>query len=105
MSGTEPVRKRKKLEIYKYLDVSTSHVMESDLAELKRRDCPIVAYPYPEGVWVHVTPDKVTAAGLQALGFSEGFAKVYVAAQKADCYFIRFDCDGMEYEQFPVYEW
>jgi len=100
----KPTCSRKALVFGKFLDVSTGHVMREDLAELRRSACPITSYPYTEGVWVHVSPD-VTAKALPQLGFSEGFTQVYLAAQKAKCWFIRLDCDGYEYDRFPRYNW
>lgn len=99
-----PVLKRRQLQFGKFLDVSTGHVTQKDFKLLKRDDCLITSYPYLEGCWVHVAKD-VTKGNLLRLGFSEGFIMAYLAAKEAVCWFIRFDCDGFEYERFPTYEW
>jgi len=97
---------KKALQFYKYLDISTGHVMEADLQNLEHDDCPITAYPYEEGCWVHVDNNgETTFNGLLRLGFSEGFAKVYMAAVAAKCQWIKFDCDGWQYERFEHYDW
>jgi len=100
-----PVLKRRWLHFGKFLDISTGHVTKRDLRLLKKDDGMLTAYPYAEGCWVHVSPDIKSEASLCKLGFSEGFAEVYLAAKEAGCWFIRFDCDGYTYEQFPTYRW
>jgi len=100
-----PVLKRRQLQFGKYLDISTGHMARHDLELLKEDDGPLTVYPYAEGYWVHVSVGIKNEAVLRKLGFSEGFAKVYLAAVLAKCWFIRFDCDGYTYERFPTYEW
>jgi hypothetical protein len=99
-----PVLKRRQLQFGEFLDVSTGHVTQKDFKLLKRNDCPITSYSYPEGCWVHVA-EAVTRAHLRRLSFSAGFAAVYLAAKEQRCWFIRFDCDGFMYERFPTYRW
>jgi hypothetical protein len=101
----QPVLKRRQLQFGKYLDISTGHMADRDMELLKKDDGPLAVYPYTEGYWVHVSPDIKNEAALCKLGFSEGFAKVYLAAKRAGCWFIRFDCDGFMYERFLAYEW
>lgn len=105
MSNNNP-SVRKKLWFGKYLDISTCHIMEADLKKLERDDSPITSYPYEEGCWVYVDNNgETTLNGLLRLGFSRGFAEVYMAAVAAKSQWIKLDCDGWEYEQFKHYDW
>lgn len=100
--------KKEKLTTPKFLDISTGHVTQEDMVRLEKPESGLTVYPFEYGNWVHVSqdhPSDITPKALKALGYSEGFVKVYLAARKAGCWFIKFDQDGDEYEQFEQYEW
>ena len=96
--------KQKRLRFGKYLDITTGHVTRADMGKLERDDCPLVAYPYNEGCWVHIA-DDVTRNDLERLGFSEGFCGVFVMVRAASCQFIKLDCDGWQYAGLKHYDW
>ena len=99
---------KSKLVTPKFLDCSTGHVTERDMGLLAKDDCQLVTYQFEYGTWVHVLQDKpygFTPKTLKALGFSDGFIKVYLAAREADCWFIKLDSDGETYEQFEHFDW
>lgn len=105
MSKTN-LNSRKELWIGKYLDISTAHVTKEDDAKLAAEDCPICCYPYECGYWIYVDLNhEVHESDVPAMGFSQGFADVYMAARQAGCQWIKLDCDGYEYEQFKRYDW
>lgn len=96
--------KDQRLVYGRYLDISTGHMSLADRQLLETTQQPLTAYKYREGFWVHVSPN-VTGRYLRRWGFGRGFAKVYLAAKRAKCWFVRFDCDGTRYRQFPRYHW
>ncbi len=100
--------------ISKILDISTGHITENDNDLLGKEDCPVVAYPYgPEedqyGYLVCVKMDEEAFQTEVILskeyGFSESFIKIYKAAHAHGIEYVRFDRDGVEYEDIPIYNW
>ena len=99
---------KKALVTPKYLDISTGHVTHKDMVRLEKPESGLTVYPFEYGCWVSVSQDRpsdITPTVLEALGYSDGFVKVYMAARKAGCWFIKLDQDGETYEQFAQYEW
>lgn len=99
----------KKPYISKIVDMNMGHISQDDDKLLTQciddSNPPIVVYKYEEGYFIHMAwyPDLPKA--LQMNGFSEEFINIYTktAALKAD--FLRLDCDGVGYDDLPVFDW
>lgn len=92
--------------VFKYLDISTKHVTEEDMKKLAANDTnsEVIAYSYPEGVWVYVPPEFKTKELLDE-GFSLGFCGAILKAEKFDCPFLRIDADGTQHDDLLEYDW
>lgn len=47
-------------------------------------------------------PDE---ASMKAEGFSDAFINLLKLAKKSGCKFLQLDCDGVEYDDLPKFEW
>ena len=93
--------------IDKVLDVSTAHVLQSDVSLLNRDDSPLVAYEYQEGFFLssHLGDEDCNLDSLRKWGFSDAFLNIFDYARTNDIRWINLDSAGMVYEELPVFEW
>lgn len=94
--------------IFNYLDISTGHMTEEDDKLLKESEASLVVYSYEYGYFVHVPDLKTESSIIPAFrehGFSEAFSKIMEYAQGKGFAFVRFDSDGAEYEELPMFNW
>ena len=91
-------------EIHKVLVLSTSHLPQETLNNL---DCwsGVVVYPNEYGAFVWVPNQRDSElVSLNRLGPDELLA-VYHYARQLDCKYVKFDRDGPEVDNLPIYEW
>lgn len=97
--------------VYKYLDVSTAHISESDDSLLTHNSprCNLVNRPYEEGYWIYVPSDDEEFAELIKhlvdFGYSYGLISVMMKAHALQCMYVVLDCDGEEHEDLGVFDW
>lgn len=89
--------------IEKYLDCSTGHITWEDSMLLPRDFSPLTSYSYNFGMFVFTK--EVPRKDALKFGFSETLLDILEAGALQDCVFIRFDGDGMEYDELPTFEW
>lgn len=95
--------------IYRYLDISTGHITKND-AEALKEQCGIRgAYligTYDEG-WVLSLSETDDYEGDETFVdcYSPEFYQVLDYAKLQGCCLLRFDADGMEFPDFPTFEW
>lgn len=99
-----------KLYTNKVLDISTGHITENDNKLLTKDECPVSAYKFTYGFLVNVPHNiesvyKDTRKAIVVNGFSDAFQTVFELARKNQCDYIMFDCDGITYEDLPVFDW
>ena len=99
-----------KLEIEKYLVVSTGHITEEDMDRLDEEADDgsgesLVVLVYDEGVIVFVGTKEDMAKRAENRGFGEGLQKMLSLARKNDCQHLRLDSDGPTLEGYEVYDW
>lgn len=112
------------MPIYKYLDLSTAHITQTDSHLLDqyskmgdrslelRFDLRLIVRPHPYGMWIHVPVGQEAKEELTALaesltnaGFSPALMQIIIYAMSKDCYWINLDQDANEEEGLPTYEW
>lgn len=85
----------------RYLDVSTIHVLPEVLLALENDWYDnIVAYPYPEGVWVYAHDDYGCIEGTEAIKLWP----LFQYARSLGCDWIKLDADGMEHDELENFE-
>lgn len=99
-----------KIQTNKVLDISTGHITENDNKLLADEECPVSAYKFIYGFLVNVPHNleniyEETRKAIVITGFSDAFQTIYELARKNKCDYIMFDCDGITYEDLPVFEW
>ena len=110
----------KDLFIVKVLEACTSHITEEDDRLLKREDLSALAvydvkadktqFGYliytglEEGTSVQ-EEQSFTQASLKTAGFSDALYNLLSLARKAGCKFLQLDCDGVEYDDLPIFNW
>jgi len=91
--------------VWKYLDVSTSHVTPDDCDLLDRDELPLVVLPFDEGYWILVPIEEGFEDELLGAGGSRYLIDVLERAADLDCYWVKLDRDGNEYEDLRTYNW
>jgi hypothetical protein len=110
----------KDLFIVKVLEACTSHITEEDDKLLKcegQNDLAVydikggkVQYGYliytglDEGS-IREENQSFTQASLKAAGFSDALFNLLSLAKKSGCKFLQLDCDGVEYDDLPTFNW
>jgi len=110
----------KDLFIVKVLEACTSHITEQDNRLLKREDLADLAVydikggkvqfgfliytGLEEGTSVQ-EEQSFTQESLKAAGFSDALYNLLSLARKAGCKFLQLDCDGVEYDDLPTFDW
>lgn len=103
-------------DIYNYMDISTGHITSEDRdrldvdAELtvgRNGAQAFIVFKYPEGWFVHIPPDAdpTTDLELPANTYSDQVLKILEKASECDCCFVRFDADGLKYEDLEEFPW
>ena len=92
-------------EVNRVAVFSTAHMQESDKDKLETGDqATVVAYAYEYGFFVHLSPE-VTESSLMNDGFSASFTRIYFDALDEGMQFVRFDCDGLVYDDYRKFDW
>lgn len=110
----------KDLFIVKVLEASTGHITKEDDKLLRRDgqdDLAVydvkggkIRYGYliytglDEGS-IREEDSSFTKASLKAAGFSDALFNLLSLAKKAGCKFLQLDCDGVEYDDLPTFNW
>jgi hypothetical protein len=80
-----------------YLDISTAHIPD----HLLNGECECKIINYPEGAFFFV---PYMEDGVFIDNVPEELVDIFKYAFKNECGLVRFDCDGFEFEEFPVYD-
>lgn len=100
--------------ITRNFDVSTSHITAQDNVLLKKSvedpESPLVIYEYKEGYFIYVPTDnnefdETEGSCIQEHGFSEALVNLLRESARLGCKYLQLDCDAVEYENFPTFEW
>jgi len=92
--------------VFTFLDVSTLHITERDNELLQDNDFPMSVYEYECGYFIHAAGSFEDAVeNLRNFGMSEAFITIWKHARDLDCWFLRLDADGTEFEEFETFEW
>lgn len=94
--------------IYRYLDISTGHITKGDADLLKAGHEPDGAYligKYDEGFVLSLGEPVEAMNNTVNLEFSEAFRNILRYATNAGCMLMRLDADGMEFPDFPTFDW
>jgi hypothetical protein len=110
----------KDLFIVKVLEACTSHITQEDNKLLGQEDlADLVVYNIKggktqygyliytgleEGTSVQ-EEQSFTQASLKAAGFSDALYNLLSLARKNGCKFLQLDCDGVEYDDLPTFNW
>ena len=85
------------------LDISTGHLTYKTCnGFLKNDDCPICAYEFEYG-WIVPVPDLDDDPETRFLPID--LENCLRFAVKNKCDYIKFDCDGIEYDELTKYDW
>lgn len=107
--------------IVKVFEASTCHITEED-DKLLRQDGQSelsvydikggeVQYGYliytglDNGTSVDEQNPSFTKDSLKTAGFSDALVNLLSLAKKSGCKFLQLDCDGVEYEDLPKFNW
>ena len=88
---------------YKYMDVSTGHITEHDKDLLETGDEPcgtVLIATYPEGFFLSIGEKELIEDH-----FSKEFHDLISYARQNGCALLRLDADGMNYPDFPEFDW
>lgn len=109
-------------QMFRYLDVSTSHITHHDddiLKDMAIRNISenarkvsmmgvdnyfIIVYPTAHGYFVFVNSED-TGESYTRRGLSPEFQEIMRQAASLECSFVRFDADGTVYQNLPVFKW
>ena len=108
------------MAIYKYLDVSNSHITKID-NDILQASCTSDRFPgcfvYPDrfpgcfvyhcdfGYFISVYSDAPSEEEKKESGLSENFFKILDHARENECPLLRLDADGDILENFEEFEW
>jgi hypothetical protein len=111
----------KDLFIVKVLEASTSHITAQDDRLLKQEDMSALAvydvkggetqFGYliytglEDGTSIQEELLSFTQASLKAAGFSDALYNLLSLAKRNGCKFLQLDCDGVEYDDLPKFDW
>lgn len=105
----------------KIFEACTSHITKQDDQLLKREDLAALAvYEVKSSLGVHygyliytgveegssvVEDNSFSMDSLRKAGFSEAIINLLDIARKKECKFLQLDCDGVEYDDLPTFNW
>jgi hypothetical protein len=91
--------------VFKYLDCSTSHISKQTMELLDQGEESGLSFmsvaPYKYGAFVTVPDD--TAECVRAM--PNDLAEVLAFAHSCGCQLVRFDSDGVTYDELPSFNW
>ena len=91
--------------VWKYIDVSTVHVTPDDCVLLDNDALPLVVYQYEEGYWILVPTEDGEIDDVMNAGGSVYLTDILWRAFELDCYWVKLDRDGNEYEDLRTHNW
>ena len=87
--------------VFRVLDVSTSHISRDGAAVLESGTHDIAATFVDDfGWWIYAEHDPVSVYDAV-----EGLPGVMRHARQLGCRYVRLDCDGPDVESLPAWEW
>lgn len=90
--------------VFRTLDISTNHVTREDALKLDAcDDGTICAYNLGEYGWLVYVGE--IEDNWPADEWSAAFRNIMLTARDMDCDYVRFDRDGREYEELPLFDW
>lgn len=107
-----PVDEEPRVPVYRYLDLSTSHLSQQEVNEVGT--APGRAIPHEYGAWVHVPSVAEEEFESDFVGayadMWEAYPNLLLAIRYArtlgdDVFWINFDADGDQVEALPTYSW
>ena len=92
--------------ICSYLDISTGHLPQEDMDRLCKQNEPTgpIAYPYDGGCFAYVHDASEFNTFIRQ-GYSVQLIEAFKLAQRHECTFIRFDCDGARISELAYFDW
>jgi hypothetical protein len=109
--GHETYNTKRNPIITKNFNCSTAHITKEDSDKISKaiKDprTPLVGYQYLEGCFIYVASVwvKKECEALKAYGFSDAFINLIKVAAGLGCKYLQLDCDEIEYEDLPTFEW
>lgn len=99
----------KEPRIVKVFEASSCHITGEDDKLLKREDAYISSYEVRGGgvlygFLIYTGLDDTTSDN-KVEGFSDAFNNLLKLAKDNGCKFLQLDCDGVEYEDLPKFDW
>jgi len=74
---------------------------------LRPDDVAPAGYQFEHGfwLWIGLGNEWATLARREGSEFSEAFVNLFERAIHSDADWMKIDCDGMTYNDLPLYEW
>tara|TARA_Y100000310_G_scaffold269246_1_gene282335 strand:- start:6712 stop:7176 length:465 start_codon:yes stop_codon:yes gene_type:complete len=66
---------------------------------------PVYSFDHGYWIWIGLGSEWATLARREGSKFSESFINLYERAVHSDADWMKIDCDGMMYNDLPLYEW
>lgn len=93
------------------IDISTGHLSLSDKTKLEdahQTNNPVISYTYKFGFLIYVPnsedePDQLKQ--IKEYGYSDQFISLIKKGQEINASHIRFDADGVIYDDLKSFEW
>jgi hypothetical protein len=110
----------KKPFIVKAFEASSSHITPKDDKLLKQKDlCSLATYEVRGGgilygflIYTGLKDNtsihemrSFSDKAIKAEGYSKAFINLLKIARKNGCKFLQLDCDGVEYDDLPTFDW
>jgi hypothetical protein len=96
------------MAIYNFMDISTGHLTDDDVALLNEEDLPFTVMAYEYG-WIVSTADLMSAdlvddaiEKLSAAGLSPEFIEIARISGQRGCWLLRFDADADLEDDLPI---
>jgi len=89
--------------IFRVLDICTCHMTLEDARMLEENIRDLSAYELGEYGWLCYVGE--ISDNWNTDGWSEAFVNVLKKAKELGCDYVRFDRDGREYDELPVFDW
>jgi hypothetical protein len=65
----------------------------------------VVAYKYEYGYLVYVPDEKADYLAIAEYGYERQFRDILRRARELKCKYVKFDGDGITYEDLETYNW
>ncbi len=89
--------------VFLVMDCSTVHLRLETLQAIRDEHVGHLLYPNPYGAFCWV-PDEADFGEIDEETVPQDLIDVLRFARKESCDWIKFDCDGTEYDELPKYE-